>query len=173
MIDPTDPLAAKLKPTADGPRLIVELSEPVSDDDKARRPRAVTLRIGKREPDKNRVFVQVDGNPRIDAVGDDFLKLFDRPALAYRGRRVIDVAAKDIAAVTVHRPGERFKLEQKPGAWKLNPPGTDKLVDVDVPKTTNLVNDLSRLEVSEFVNDKPTPEELAKFGLSAPGCPRC
>ena len=49
--------------------------------------------------------VQVDGNPRINAVSDEFLKLFERPVLVYRGRRVLDVPARQLASITVQRGG--------------------------------------------------------------------
>jgi hypothetical protein len=169
VIDKADPKAYGLDVSGHGSRIAVELSEPKPGDEKARQPRKVVLRIGRRDSDKKKVYVQVEGNPRIDAVADDFLKLFDRPALAYRGRRVIDVPVTRLTAITVQRPGEQFKLEQVNGAWKLSPPGdAKKLVDADGGKAATLAGDLSRLEAVEFVNDKPTPEELAKYGLSAP-----
>ncbi len=170
IIDKGDPKTYSLDPAVAGPHLTVELSEEVPGDPKARRPRTVTLKIGRHDTEKNKVYVQVAGNPRTDAVPDDFLKLFDRPALAYRGRRVIDVAAKQVATVTIHRAGEQFELEQANGAWKLKPPGADatRLAIADAGKATTLINDLSRLEVGEYVNDAPTPEDLAKYGLSAP-----
>ncbi|HEY1375160.1 MAG TPA: DUF4340 domain-containing protein, partial [Gemmataceae bacterium] len=165
LIDKADPKAYGLDPTVAGARMTIELSEETPGDDKARRPRTVTLRIGRRDTDKNKVYVQVAGNPRIDAVPDDFLKLFDRPALAYRGRRVIDVAANKVAAISVQRPGERYKLEQAGGTWKLAEPAS---APAEAGKASTLVNDLSRLEVVEYVADAPTPEDLAKYGLSAP-----
>jgi hypothetical protein len=166
VIDKADPKMYALDPAENKERLMVELSEPVpGGDEKARAKRTIALWIGRRDADKNKVYVQVDGNPRVNAVGDDFLKLVERPALAYRSRRVIDVTAKQIAAVTVQRAGEQYKLEQTNGTWKLAEPVKS---NADAGKAATLINDLSRLEVGEFVNDKPTSEELAKYGLTTP-----
>jgi hypothetical protein len=170
VIDKADPKTYGLD-AATGPRLVVELSEEVpGGEEKVRQPRSLTIRLGRHDTDKNKLYVQLAGNPRVVAVGDEFLKLFDRPALAYRGRRVIDVAANKVATIAIKRPGDEFKLEQANGVWKLQPPGADaaRLAATDAGKASTLVNDLSRLEVSEYVNDTPTPEELAKYGLTTP-----
>jgi hypothetical protein len=168
IVDKADPKTYGLDPAVSGPRVTVELSEESPGADKTRRPRTVTMKIGRRDAEKNKVYVQMAGNSRIAAVADDFLKLFDRPALAYRGRRVIDVTAKQVASIAIQRPGENFKLVQADGAWKLNAPGADaaRLAIADASKSSTLVNDLSRLEVDEYVNDAPKPEDLAKYGLT-------
>src|SRR5262245_24352311 len=64
-----------------GPRVTVSVTEeiPTSDGEKKKESRTLSLRIGKPETDKNKVYVKVADIARIDAVGDDFLKLFDRP----------------------------------------------------------------------------------------------
>jgi Domain of unknown function (DUF4340) len=166
IIDGGDPKKYGLDPTVSGPRLTVELSEPApGGDEKARRKRTVTIRIGRRDADKNKIYLQVDSNPRIDFVGGDFLKLFDRPAIAYRSPRVIDANAKQIAAITIQRAGEQFKLAQVNGIWTLADPVS---AGADAAKAATLADNLSRLESSEFVSDNPTPEDLAKYGLTTP-----
>jgi hypothetical protein len=165
IVDKADPKAYGLDPAGAGPHVTVELSEETPGTDKTRKPRTLTMKIGRHDTEKNKVYVQIDGNPRIDAVPDDFLKLFERPALAYRGRRVIDVAAKQVAAIAVQRAGEKFKLEQANGAWKLVEPTS---APADAGKATALANDLSQLEVGEYVSDAPTPDDLTKYGLTAP-----
>jgi hypothetical protein len=180
VIDKADPKAYGFDPNVAGPHVSVELSEDRVAGAEGRGPgpqepgprpsapatqRVFTIKIGRRDTDKNKVYIQLAGNPRIDAVPDDFLKLFDRPVLVYRGRRVIDVNMQQMATITVQRPGERYRLEQVNGAWKLAEPSS---APADAGKATTLAADLGRLEVVEFVNENPTPEDLAKYGLSAP-----
>src|SRR5439155_24408422 len=51
------------------------------------------------------------------------------------------------------------------GAWKLIAPVT---TPADGGKDGTLATDLSRLEVVEYINDAPTPEDLTKYGLDKP-----
>ncbi|HTK76898.1 MAG TPA: DUF4340 domain-containing protein [Gemmataceae bacterium] len=151
----------------DGPRLTVTVTEeiPAAEGEKKKETRTLTLRIGKPEPDKNKVYVKAADIARIDAVGDDFLKLFDRPVLAYRGRRVLDVPAAKVASIAVQRAGEGFTLTQADGSWKLTAPVT---TPADAGKAGTLAADLGRLEAVEYVNDAPKPEDLTKYGLDKP-----
>jgi hypothetical protein len=151
----------------DGPRVTVTVSEeiPTAEGEKKKETRTLTLRIGKPEAEKNKVFVKAVDVARIDAVGDDFLKLFDRPVLAYRGRRVLDVPMAKVASIAVQRAGEGFTLTQADGTWKLTAPVA---TPADVGKAGTLAADLGRLEAVEYVNDAPKPEDLTKYGLDKP-----
>lgn len=151
----------------DGPRVTVTVTEevPATDGEKKKETRTLTLRIGKPEPDKNKVYVKAADIGRVDAVGDEFLKLFDRPVLAYRGRRVLDVPAAKVASIAVQRAGEGFTLAQADGSWKLTAPVS---TPADAGKAGTLAADLGRLEAVEYVNDAPKPEDLTKYGLDKP-----
>jgi hypothetical protein len=151
----------------DGPRVTVTVTEeiPATEGEKKRETRTLTLRVGKQETEKNKVYVQAAGIARIDAVGDDFLKLFDRPVLAYRGRRVLDVPTAKVASIAVQRAGEGFTLTQADGSWKVTAPVA---TPADASKAGTLAADLGRLEAVEYVNDAPKPEDLTKYGLDKP-----
>ena len=41
--------------------------------------------------------------------------------LAYRSRKVLDVAADDVKKIDIARPGESFTLERKDNDWQLDP----------------------------------------------------
>ena len=116
--------------------------------------------------------MQVAGNPRIDAVPDDFLKLFDRPALAYRGRQVIDVAANQVVAIAVHRPA-RIQTEQQWGVEiESSGRGCFRLTNADAGKATPLVNDLSRLEVASSSTIPQSPKTWRNMACPLRPCPR-
>lgn len=163
VVDNADPKAFGFDPNVAGSRLTIELSEEMPGDDKARRNRSVTLNIGKHDTDKSKLSVQVAGTKRINAVPDDFLKLFERPALVYRGRTIINASPAQVASIAVERGGEKYRLDQANGAWTLadNSP-------TESAKVSTLASTLLPLQVTEFVSDAPTSENLANYGLNAP-----
>jgi hypothetical protein len=127
-----------------------------------------------REDRKAKLYVRTSDRPRVNAVEDDVTKddalskLVVRPALAYRGRRLFDFLPTQVGEVAVQRGGEQYQLRQaKPGDWSLAI-GPLSGLSVDAGKAGQLADELSRLEVAEYVTDKPEPKELADFGLSPP-----
>lgn len=128
---------------------------------------AFTFLLGKHDADKKKLNVQVAGWPRVNVVADDVRKLIDRPALAYRGRRLFDTAEAKLTAVAVAQPGgDSFALQKDANEWKLTKPVA---IDADDAKAAQLTGDLSRLEVTEYVDDAPKPEDLdKKYGLAQP-----
>lgn len=136
------------------------------DEQKETRTRHLTFALGKHDTAKNRLYVQVEGWDRISAVDDALRKLVQRPALAYRSRRVLDLSPTDVARIDVQRPADSFALEQTKHTWQLAAPVAAR---ADGPKAEQLANELTRLEAVEFVKTDPTPEELAKeYGLKEP-----
>jgi hypothetical protein len=166
--------AADLKPygLADGePTTVVTLT--ISEEQLGSTPespkttttRTISYRLGKQETAKSKLYVQVPGRPRINAVPDDLLKLVDRPVLAYRSRRILDVPTKQIAKINIERPNDSYSLTQTDGVWSLATPTTAK---ADTGKASALAGDLGRLEAVEFINFTPTPEDLKSYGLDGP-----
>ncbi|MCX7701465.1 MAG: DUF4340 domain-containing protein, partial [Gemmataceae bacterium] len=56
-------------------------------------------------------------------------------------------------------------LEQLDREWKLTAP---VMASAERFKASDLASDLARLEAVEYVNDQPTPEQLASYGLDQP-----
>ncbi len=127
--------------------------------------RTLNYRLGKADVAKAKLYVQLSGRSRINAVADDLLKLVDRPVLAYRSRRLIDVPAKQITKINVERPNDSYALTQADGVWSLVAPAS---VKADGGKVNTLAGDLAKLEAAEFVNFAPKPEELKNYGLDSP-----
>jgi Domain of unknown function (DUF4340) len=128
--------------------------------------RTVTFLIGKRDAGKSKLYVRMDGRERINAVEDGVWKLVERPALAYRGRRVLDWASTDLAKIEVQRGNEAFTLEQDKGTWRLAAPVR---ADVDSFKVGQLAGDLGQLEAVEYISASASADALeTQFGLGKP-----
>src|SRR5262249_12595546 len=122
--------------------------------------------LGKRDQSAAKLYVRVEGWPRINAVEDSLLPLVERPALAYRGRRVLDFVASDVDAVKVQRGNEAIALKQADGKWNVAEPFK---AEADPIKADQLTGDLSRLEAVEYVKDSVKPEDLEpQYGLGKP-----
>jgi hypothetical protein len=135
-------------------------------DKKIKKSRDIVFNIGKVEAEKGKLFVRVGGWDRVNQLEDSAWKLVDRPALAYRGRRIIDTPSTDLARIDLSGPKEKLDLEQTKGEWKLAAPVS---AEADRSKAGILANDLTRLEAVEFVTEKATPDELDKtYGLAKP-----
>ncbi len=145
----------------------VTVEDEVKDGDKkSKKDRVLVFNIGKVDADKGKLFVRVGGWERVNQEDESAWKLIERPALAYRGRRLIDSSSADLARIDVTGPKEKLDLEHAKGEWKLAAPVS---APADRSKAGILAEDLSRLEAVEFVAEKATPEELDKtYGLAKP-----
>ncbi len=133
---------------------------------KTKKTKTFTFNVGKHDAAAKKLYVRVAPWDRVNAVEDSLAKLLERPALAYRGRRVLDVNSSDLARIEVQRGNEKYALEQTKDNWKLTAP---EAAEVDGSKVNTMVSDLARLEAVEFVSDAPKPDELEKsYGLSKP-----
>jgi hypothetical protein len=165
VIDKGDPKAYGLdKPYAKLALTIEE--ERKTGETKTKQTRNLAIALGKREADKSKLYLQVAGLDRINAVDDSLLKLVERPALAFRSRRVLDFPSSDAAKVEVRQGAQGFTLEQSKGTWRLSSPTSAEL---DGFKGGQLAGDLGRLEVVEFAAESAPAAELEKtYGLDKP-----
>lgn len=147
-------------------KVTVEEEVKGTGDAKAKKTRIIELSLGKRETDKSKLYVKVDGWERINAVDDDVLKLAQRPALAYRGRRIFDFSRNNLDQLDVQRGDQKYQLKQSQGVWRLASPVE---ADADTSKAGQLAGDLGQLEAVEYVDEAPKPEDLEKaYGLDKP-----
>ncbi len=157
VIDGADPKSVGLDKPAATITVVVE-------DEKDRKPRKVVFRIGVKEKEKDKSYVVVDGWPRVNQLDDAVLKLARRPLLAYRNRRVLDLAAGDLNKIEVRRADETFTLEKSDTGWKLAAPVS---AHVDSAKADALAGELGKLEGIDFVAEQPKDDDLDKlYGLA-------
>ena len=164
-----DKKLAELGFAQDGTKVTVVARAKSAEGDPPAPARTFAFVLGKQDTDKKKIHVRLDGWPRVNVVDDAVVKLIDRPALAYRGRRLFDTAEAKLTELTVGKGGvESFAIRQDAApasGWKLTKPVAG---EADETKASQIVGDLSRLEAIEFVNDAPKPEDLTKYGLDKP-----
>jgi Domain of unknown function (DUF4340) len=163
VIDKPDPAAQGFdKP---GTTIVVkwETEKKAPDGTTTKTPHHATLKFGKNDKEKKKLYVKADDWLRINAVDDSLVSLIERPALAYRGKRLLNFTAEDVAKLDVRRGKQSLTLKQDKEGWKLVAPVETK---VDGGKVHQLADALGRLEVLDYVNDEPAKEQLdSLYGL--------
>lgn len=145
-----------------------EETKPLAKDKIAeKKTRAVTYFLGKKDAKAKKVYVAVDGFPRVNFVDEVVATLAARPAMAYRGKRILDLATTDINTINIKAISSDISFSKAPeGKWTLLNP---KSVEIDDPKVSQLANSLSTFEVAQFLEETPTNEDLVnKYGLDKP-----
>jgi hypothetical protein len=153
----------------DKPEAVVTIGveeEVKKGDAKEKKKRSLTVRVGKHDAEKKKLYVMSSGSPRIDIVDDSLEPLVNRSALAYRGKRLFDFNAADAAKIDIDNQGKKLTLEQDKGAWRLTSPAK---AAVDTQKIDRLLADLGGLEAADFVSQSPAKDELeSQYGLGKP-----
>jgi len=153
----------------DRPDAVVKVTveeEVKKGDTKEKKTRTLTVRIGKHDADKKKLYVMADDWPRINVVDDSLVPLVQRSALAYRGKRLFDFNAADVAKIDINNQGNNLTLEHDKNTWRLVRPVK---AEADTGKVDQLLADLGHLEAAEFVTQEPKPDQLeAEYGLSKP-----
>lgn len=124
--------------------------------------------------DKKQLPVRAGADGRVTAVDAAVLGLAERPAFAYRGRRLFDAPGLTVTAVDVApKDGPRFALIAAPRKAPLT--GTDWNLTVPAAlgaaadKAGALADALAKAEVAEYVDDAPAADKLAgEYGLAVP-----
>jgi len=133
---------------------------------KEKKTRTVTVRVGKHDKNKKKVYVMADGWPRINIVDDSLEPLVQRSALAYRDKRLLDFDTAAVARIEIDNQGKKMTLEHDKDVWRLTAPTKG---EADFLKVDQLLTNLGHLEAAEFVSQEPKKDDLeAKYGLGKP-----
>jgi hypothetical protein len=166
MIDHADPKAYGLaNPTA---TIVVRVEEETKDarGEKLKKDRTVRVKVGRHDVAAKKLYLMVDDWPRINAVEDSLESLVERPAVAYRGKRVFDFVASDLARMEIHRGSDTYTLERTSDGWRLSRPVA---AEADTLKADQLAGSLGSFEVLDYVDESPRPAELqSRYGLAKP-----
>ena len=93
----------------------------VEGKDKDKKTKEFTFLLGKA---KDKLYVQVAGWERVNVIEDDVLKLVQRPALAYRNRKVLNYPASELARVEVQLPRGDLRAGANQGHLAVGRAGT-------------------------------------------------
>ncbi len=149
--------------------VVVEVEEKKKEEPK-KEPvkKTFTFRLGTADADKGKLYVQVDSWPRINVLDDSLWKLVKREAVAYRPRKLLDFAARDLSEIAIDNlpRKETVRLKQEKDGWRMLQPVA---TDVDIIRVQALAAELGRLEAVEFLTAAPKKDDLAKeYGLEKP-----
>jgi hypothetical protein len=151
-----------------GGEVKVTLEEEVKDarGEKTKKTRTLSVRLGKHDEKAKKLYVQADDWPRINAVDDSLDALVRRPALAYRGKRVLDFGTSELAKIEVKRGAESYTLEHTKDGWRLTSPVS---APANALKADQVAGTLGSLEAVEYADQMAKPDDLeARFGLGKP-----
>jgi hypothetical protein len=153
----------------DKPEAVVKITveeEIKSGETKEKKARTLTVRVGQHDSDKKKLYVMADDWPRINAVDDSLAPLVQRSALAYRGKRLFDFNAADVAKINIDYQGKKVTLEHVKDAWRLADPVK---AGADAARVDQLLADLGHLEAAEFVTEEAKQSDLeSQYGLGKP-----
>ncbi len=152
--------AEDLKPFGlDMPAVTVVLT--LNEDQK---PAMYTLRIGKLvDAASGERFAQVEGSKAVVVLPAGIVRPLLSGTLALRDRTLAKFASADV--LRLERDRRKATFAQVDGTWKLTEPLT---AEADHDELTAFVDTLARLRADELVQEKPTPEDLKKYGLDKP-----
>jgi hypothetical protein len=135
-------------------------ARPGADTEKKERDFSMVLSGKESEPGK--LYVQLDGYPRITRVKNTLLPHALREARDFRQRRLFEWAANQVKSLSVQLNSEKIAFQHEAGTWKLVSPVSTA---ADSSRANQLAVDLGNLEVVEFL--KPDQPDQ-KYGLDMP-----
>ncbi len=144
------------------PAATIKITLEEGKDDK-KKTRQIVLKLGVKEAEKDKVYVKVDGWPRVNQVGGEIWTLAQRPELAYRPRELWKLDRDAITRITIDAQGKSYHLDRAEKTWKIGGP-----VDAEAtgPEPDQLAEELAHLRCERFEARKVV--DLAKFGLDKP-----
>ncbi len=182
----TDPKTRGLDP-ATATTITVVVRENRPDDEPEAPAREYKMYVGAPDFAKGKLPLQLAGWPRITLLDDRIVTgppgadmgwltprlfpdrvsaIFARPAIAYRGRKLLDTADAKLVALTVEGTNGFALKQEKAGdrdVWKLVAPLAS---DTDPAAVAGLLAQLSNLQATEFLAESTA--NPAEYGLDKP-----
>jgi hypothetical protein len=109
------------------------------------------------------VYARRDGTPALLVLKEDFLKEIPEKAADLRDRTLLSFDQGQVAEIELHSPAGRVLLKREADTWRIKEP---EEASADQQAVGDLLWDLSRARVKDFVTDRP--RSLKPFGLDTP-----
>ena len=123
-----------------------------------------TVLVGKKAEGKtDKLYAKRKDESAIVAIKKSFLDDVKKKPKDLRDRKLARVEKDDVEAAEIKRGDQLVVMAKKDGDWLLSKP---KEMKADTWEVEELFTDVGKLEVDDFVEDKPA--DLAKYGLDKP-----
>jgi len=123
----------------------------------------VELKVGKRAPVGNSVYIQRAGESAVHLTDASLMTRIDLEATALRDKTVLPFDTEDVERIRLRRKSGDVTLVKQNETWRMIAPAE---FDADGASVGGLLNTLKSLRATEFVDD--AGEHLGRYGLDAP-----
>ncbi|RME93943.1 MAG: DUF4340 domain-containing protein, partial [Verrucomicrobia bacterium] len=125
------------------------------------------LRLGGRSPVGNQVYAQATGRDGVLTVPESILRVTPAASFAWRSTALLSLGTGGYDRIQVLPATNGFELVRNPSnqTWRLTRPLD---IPADSARIEYLLRQLEMTQVAGFVNDHPTPADLAGYGLAPP-----
>jgi len=173
---PADRLDAADGTKTDATSVTVVAQAKVPEGDTPPASRTYVLNFGAADAAKKKIPVRVTGWDRVNFVDDAIAKLVERPAVAYRSRKQYDTAELKLTKLDITETKKVMDKDADKLLLELASSKTDKGLDwqlvkpvataADASKVAKLIDDLTKLEAVDYVDENPSGADLAdKYGF--------
>lgn len=122
-----------------------------------------SLLFGKLSGSKNEVFAKTNIDDSLYLLPASVFNVLSKDFVSFRDRKVIDLSPEKLVKISYDRPEEKWTIEKINLFWLITEPYSWY---ANQENTLNLINNLSKLEVSRFVENDLSKKDF--YGLSQP-----
>jgi hypothetical protein len=123
------------------------------------------LSIGAHAPVGDHCFALLPDDGGVALVSASLEDLATKDLLSLRDRSLVDIDPWNVRNLRLERGAETVVLAKAGEGWTLQSPVE---APADGPGVTDLLNEIDRLRASAFLSEKPSADDLARFGLERP-----
>lgn len=122
----------------------------------------VTLRFGEATAIGHARYAQREDRPDVYVIDGALYDELNQPAESFRARDLFGVDLRRATRVAISSEQASYALRREPSGWRLEEPVNDATNSNTVSVA---LNKLQEVRAERFINDRPAPEELARWGL--------
>ena len=125
----------------------------------------LTIHVGQATPLQSKRYVKVSNRPEVFVVSGELFDAITQPREAFRDHALARVNDDADAVTITGSSGTVRAARDAQHAWRLEQP----LADAADPRAVDtLLSHISEVTITRFIEDAPTPEQRAGWGLDKP-----